>query len=147
MISNRAEREMGQGGIRTIFEHLVKVLQMLHDNVAVLLQDRERDEQVEVGAEVVRPQALPEPQRIGPLELALVPDEQHAEEEEEVGRVGGLEVHVELRVHELHQVVQGEQLRAHPGLVAQEVPLHAVHELYEAPEGDGVVLHYCVDRG
>lgn len=55
------------------------------------------------------------------MKFALVPDEQHAEEEEEVGGVCGLEVEVEGGVHELDEVVEGEELGAHAGLVAEEV--------------------------
>lgn len=121
------------------------MLQMRHDDVAVLLEDRKRDEDVEVGAVVVGPQRLPQTQNVSPLELALVPDKQHAEEEEEVGRVGRLEVEVQLRVHELHEVVERHELLAHARLVAEEVSLHAVHKADETPEGDCVVLHDCID--
>jgi len=57
------------------------------------------------------------------LKFALVPDEQHAEEEKKVGGVGGLEVEVEGGVHELDEVVEREKLGAHAGLVAEEVAL------------------------
>ena len=58
---------------------------MLEDDVTVLLEDRHGDEQVEVGAVVVRPEVLPQAQDIEPVEFALEPYQQHAEEEEEVG--------------------------------------------------------------
>lgn len=79
---------------------------MLHDDIAVFFQDGQRDEEVEAAAEPVGPQRLPQTQHVDPFELALVPDEEHAKEEEEVGRVGGLEVEVEFRVHELDEVVK-----------------------------------------
>ena len=53
----------------------------------------EGDEEVEAAAVGSRSRAISQRRSdIGPLELALVPDEEHAEEEEEVGRVGALEV-------------------------------------------------------
>lgn len=57
------------------------------------------------------------------MEFALVPDEQHAEEEEEVGGVCFLEVEVEGWVHELDEVVEGEELSTHAGLITEEVAL------------------------
>ena len=39
---------------------------------------------------IVRPKDFPEMQHIHPGKLALVPYQQHAEEEKEVGAVGGL---------------------------------------------------------
>ena len=111
----------------------------------MLLQDRQGDKQVKLRREVVGPQQLPQPQDITPVELALVPDEQHAEEEEEVGRVGGLEVQVELWVEELDELVERGELGAHAGLVAHEVARHAVHGAGEGPEGDRVVLEHGVD--
>jgi len=56
-------------------------------------------------------------------------------------------VKVEFRVEELDELIQGGKLRAHAGLVADEVAGHAAHEADEGPEGDCVVLHYGVDRG
>ena len=52
---------------------------------------------------------------------------------------------VELRVEELAEVVKGEELETHAGLVAEEVALHAFHEAYEPPERHSVVLFDCVD--
>jgi hypothetical protein len=52
---------------------------------------------------------------------------------------------IQLRIHELYQMVEREQLAAHPGLIAQEVALHALHEFREGPEGDGIVLHDRID--
>lgn len=89
----------------------------------MLLQNRQRDEEMEVAAQMIRPEGFPQPQNVRPLELALVPDEEHAEEEEEVGGVCFLEVEVEGGVHELDEVVEGEELSAHAGLVAEEVAL------------------------
>ena len=106
-----------------VLEHLVEVPEVRQDGVAVRLEDGAGDEQVEVAREVVGPETLPQAQHVGPGELALVPDEQHAEEEEEVGRVGGLQVQVELRVEELHELVEGGELGAHAGLVAEEIGL------------------------
>jgi len=72
----------------TILEHLVKVLQMCHYDITVFLQNGQRNEDVEVAALVVGPECLPQPQHIRPFELAFVPNKQHAEEKEEVGRLG-----------------------------------------------------------
>ena len=68
---------------------------------------------------------------------------------------------VQLRIHELDEVVEGEQLGAHAGLVTEEISFlrtsglshgvgkgvayHAVHELDKRPKRHGVVLHHCVD--
>ena len=38
-------------------------------------------------------------------------------------------------------------METHTGLIAEEIAFHAVHEVLEAPEGDGVVLHDGVDGG
>lgn len=130
----------------TIFQHLIEMQQVDHNDIAMLLQYGEGDEEVEAAAEEVGPEALPQAQDVGPVELALVPDEQHAEEEEEVGAVGGLEVGVQPGVHELDEVVERAQLVPHPGLVAQEVALHAPHEALEGPERHRVVLQHRVDR-
>ena len=42
-------------GRLTIFEHLVKVLEMVHDNVPMLLQYSESDEEMEIATEPVCP--------------------------------------------------------------------------------------------
>lgn len=68
---------------------------------------------MEITAEIVGPQAFPQPEHVGPFKLALVPDKKHAEEEKEVGRVGGLEVEVEGGIHELNEMVEGKKLCAH----------------------------------
>lgn len=44
-----------------VLEHLVKAAQMLDDNVAMPLEDSERDEDVELRRTVVGPQRLPQP--------------------------------------------------------------------------------------
>jgi len=62
---------------------------------------------VEVGGCIVSPEGFPEAQDVQPGKFALVPDEQHAEEEEEVCRVDALKVQVEFRVEELDEVVEG----------------------------------------
>jgi hypothetical protein len=43
-------------------------------------------------------------------------------------------------------MVECEQLLAHTGLVAKEVPLHAIHKCDKGPESNGVVLHNGIDR-
>lgn len=60
---------------------------------------------MEIAAQVVGPKTFPEPQRICPIELTLVPDKQHAKEEEEICGVCRLEVHVEFGVHELNEMI------------------------------------------
>ena len=76
---------------------------------------------MEVGRCVVSPEGFPETQDVQPWEFALVPDEQHAEEEEEICGVDALEVEVEFWVEELDEVVEGGELEAHAALVAEEV--------------------------
>ena len=146
----------------TVFQDLIKVLQVLQDDISVFLKDGKGNEEMEVATVIIRPQPLPQTEHVGPYELALVPDKQHAEEKEEIGGVGGLQVHIELRIHELQQVVESEQLCPHARLIAQEVAFltksdndvdarwathHAVHELDKAPESNRIVLHDSVDRG
>lgn len=121
------------------------MLEVLHNDISVLLENGQSNEEVETTGQVIRPQDLPEVQHVQPRELALVPDEQHAEEEEEVGGISALEVQVKFWVHELDEVVEREKLFTHAALVTEKVPLHAIHEVLEAPEGDGVVLHHGVD--
>ena len=66
-------------------------------------------------------------------------------------------------IHELDEVVQGQKLGSHAGLIAEEIsflerPLsacsairtgerdyHSLHKTNEAPESDGVVLLDCVN--
>lgn len=91
----------------TVLEHLVKVLQVLHDNIAVSLEDSQCKEKMELSTEEVRPEPFPESQHVHPVELSLVPYQDHSEKEEEVGAVGALEMIPQLRVHELNKLVQG----------------------------------------
>lgn len=84
----------GRCNKRTIFQDLVKVLQVLHDDIPMLLKYGQCDKKMKVAAQEICPQALPQSKYICPQEFALVPDKQHAEEEEEVGRVGTLEMKV-----------------------------------------------------
>lgn len=82
------------------------MLQMIHNHIAVFLQDAQCHKEMEATGQIVRPQGFPQTQHVRPLEFPLVPDQQHAEEEEEVGAFGRLQVKVELRVHELHEMVE-----------------------------------------
>src|SRR5690349_14556447 len=116
------------------------MLEVVHDDIPVLLENGHRDEDMIVGAHVIGPEALPEPEHVEPLKLALVPDEEHAEEEEKVGTLGLLEMKVELRVEQLHQLIQRQQLLPHATLVAEKVALHPRHEADKCPKGQGVVL-------
>lgn len=93
-----------------ILEHLVKAFEMLENDVTVFLQNGHGDEEVEVGGEEVGPEGLVQAEDVGEAELALEPDEQHAEEEEEVRAVQLLEVLVEFGVEELAEVVEGHEL-------------------------------------
>lgn len=74
----------------TVFKDLVKMLQVVHDHVAVFLQDGKRDEQMETAREIIGPQCLPKAEDVAPVELPLVPHKKHAEEEKEVCAVSGL---------------------------------------------------------
>lgn len=78
---------------------------------------------MKVATQEVGPEGFPESEHIYPFEFALVPDEQHTEEEEKVGRVGTLEVEVEVRIHELDEVIECEELGTHAGLIAEKVTL------------------------
>lgn len=102
---------------------------------------------MELRGEIVRPQALPQTENIRPFKLTLVPDEKHAEEEKEIGRVGGLEVQVEFRIEQLDKMVESSELSPHTSLVTYKIPGHAPHEPCKSPECNRVVLHYCVDGG
>ena len=96
---------------------------MRHNDISMLLQYGERNEDVEVTAQVIGPEGFPESKHIHPFEFSLEPNEKHAEEEEKVRGICRLEVKVELGVHELHEVVECEELLAHTGLVSKEIPL------------------------
>lgn len=52
---------------------------------------------------------------------------------------------VEFGVHELNEMIDGDELVSHPTLVPEEVAFHLLHELTEGPEGHCVVLHYGVN--
>lgn len=80
------------GEEQTVFQDFVKLFEMCHDHISVLFEYCQGDEEVEVAAVAVCPQRLPQPQGIGPFELAFVPDKQHSKEEEEIGGVGGLKM-------------------------------------------------------
>jgi len=80
---------------------------MLHNNIPMLFQNCKRNKQVKLTTHEIRPQAFPKAEYIGPFEFTLVPDEQHAEEEEKVGRIGGLKMQVQRWVHKLNEVVEG----------------------------------------
>lgn len=45
---------------------------------------------MEVAGQVVGPESFPETKDIGPFEFTLVPNQEHPEEEEKVGAIGGL---------------------------------------------------------
>lgn len=76
---------------------------------------------MEAAGQIVCPLGLPETKNIWPLELPLIPHQQHAEKEEKVGAVGRLEVQIQLRIHQLYQMVKRQQLRTHSGLIPKEV--------------------------
>ena len=64
------------------------MLQVVHDDIPVFFQDRQRNEQVEIAREMVCPQRLPESEDITPVKLTLIPYQKHAEEKEKVRAVG-----------------------------------------------------------
>ena len=78
---------------------------------------------MELAAHEVGPERFPEAKDVGPLKFALVPNEQHAEEEEKVSRVSRLKVKVEGRVHQLDEMVESEELCTHARLIAEEIAL------------------------
>lgn len=57
---------------------------MIHHDVAVLVQDRHRHKQMELGRQMVREQNLPQAHDVDPLKLALEPDQQPSEAKEQV---------------------------------------------------------------
>lgn len=138
------------------------MLQVVHDHVAVFLEDGESNEQVEIAGQVVGPEGLPETKDVGPLEFTLVPNQEHPEKEEKIGAVCRLQVEVKLRVEQLQEMIQSEKLDAHARLVAEEVSLlysnqhtalmtdsrtyHPIHESNKSPKCNCIVLHDSVDR-
>lgn len=106
---------------RTVLKNLVEMLQMIHDDITMFFKNGQCEKEMEAAGEIICPKGFPETEDVCPFEFALVPYDQHAEEEEKVCAVGRLEVQVELGVHELDEVVNGEELSAHAGLVAEEV--------------------------
>lgn len=87
---------MVQLGRLTVFQNLVKMLQVVHDDITMFLENGQRNEQMEAAGEIICPECLPETKDISPFKLALVPDQQHAEEEKEVGAISGLQMQIEL---------------------------------------------------
>lgn len=108
-------------GGRTVLKNLIEMLQMVHDDIAMFFENGQGEEEMEAAGEIVCPKGFPETEDVRPFKFALVPNDQHTEEEEKVGAVGGLEVQVELRIHELDKMVDGEELGAHAGLVTEKV--------------------------
>ena len=71
---------------------------------------------------------------------------------------------VKFGIHELDEVVEGEKLGVHTGLVAEKIPFlekvsmrfvhmcdvsstyHTIHKLHETPECDSIILHDGVYR-
>jgi hypothetical protein len=107
----------------TIFEHFVEMLEMRHDDVSMFLQNCQCNEDVEIATIVISPKRLPESQDIGPFEFSLVPDKEHTEEKEEVCGIGGLEMEIEFRIHNLDEMIECKKLFAHAGLIAKEIAL------------------------
>eukprot|EP00959_Pyramimonas_sp_CCMP1952_P394863 8273473-Pyramimonas_sp.AAC.2 len=66
-----------RGGARTVdeAEHGVELEVVRDDGVAVLLQHRDAHKQVEVRAQVLRPQRVPQPRHLRVLKLALKDDQ------------------------------------------------------------------------
>ena len=71
----------------TIFQNLIKMLQVLHNDVPVLFEYRQCNEQMKVTTQVICPERFPKAKDVRPFKLAFVPDKKHAEEEKEVGGV------------------------------------------------------------
>lgn len=92
--------------------------QMRHNNIPMFLQNRKCNKDVKVRTIHIGPERFPETEYVWPFKLAFIPYEQHAEEEEKVGRIGFLEVEIEFWVHELDEVVKSEELVSHARLVA-----------------------------
>ena len=63
---------------------------------------------METTAQVIGPKGFPEAKNVYPFEFALVPDKQHAEEKEEVGRVSRLEMEIKFRIHELDEIIESQ---------------------------------------
>jgi hypothetical protein len=99
------------------------MLQVFHDWRPVLLENSQSDKEVEITAVEIGPETFPQEEHVVPREFPLVPDQQHSEEEEEIRAVRGLEVKIELRVHELDKLVECCELEAHAGLIAEVVAL------------------------
>lgn len=48
-----------KGMLRTIFQHLIKVLQMFHNHITMFFKNRKRNEKVKVTAQPVGPETFP----------------------------------------------------------------------------------------
>jgi hypothetical protein len=64
------------------------MLQMVHDDITVFFENGESNEKMEVAGQIVCPKRFPQAEDVPPTELALVPNEQHAEIEKEVSAIG-----------------------------------------------------------
>ncbi len=49
------EMKGGKDMARTIFEHFIKMFQVVHNDITVFLENRQRDEKVETTTQPVRP--------------------------------------------------------------------------------------------
>ena len=74
----------------TVFQDFVKMFQVVHYHIAVLFQNRQGDEEVEITTELVRPEAFPQAKYVIPYEFALIPDQKHTEKEEKVSAIRAL---------------------------------------------------------
>ena len=86
---------------------------MTHDDVSVFFENSESNEEMEIATQPIRPKSLPQAKHIRPFEFTFEPDQEHSEEEKEIGGICRLKMKIKSRIHELNKVIKREQLVAH----------------------------------
>ena len=133
--------------------HVVDVLQdfceskpIFHNGSFFHVQHGKTYQQVKIGARPVSPQDFPNPHDVTEGKLSFEPNEEPSKAEEQVARVLGIQVAVELRIIGLEELCQLIQLVFHAALVKVKVGRHSLHEAHKAPKCIDFVLHDIQQR-
>ena len=93
------QKELEERDRHTILQNLIKMLEVIHDNISMFFENGQSDKEVKAAAEPICPKRLPQPQDIDPFKFSFVPHKQHPEEEEEVRAISSLKMEIELWIH------------------------------------------------
>jgi len=81
-----------------VFENLCESKAVLHDGSLLHVQHGEADQEMKIRAGPVSPKNFPDPHYVTEGKLSFEPDEEPSEAEEQVARVLGVQVAVELGI-------------------------------------------------